>query len=284
MRSLLFSSLLWCAGCVGQILDAPFVLASGLGAARGVAPSPDRTLLLATAAGVIEVQGDGRASPLVEGVDAHAVATHRTQLYVLVEEGILYGPGPGSGAAEPLRLWSRSGIRDIQASCEGRVLFADAVGVWAWAPGSGQSARLGPPLADITSLALDPVHPCEGILALAADAVHWVSEDRVVPIMTGLVRPTALTADRWGGIWVVHGAPSVLAKLTADGPETRARHVDTTTDMVFGVGELFHPANAYFVGPSGSLDYARVVTDGERFQTTRPTGTPPRLGAPSPQP
>ncbi|MEC7947240.1 MAG: hypothetical protein VX265_06700 [Myxococcota bacterium] len=280
MRVLPIPALLWLTGCLGQILDAPFVLASGLGAARGVAPSPDRTLLVATADGVVEVGGDGTASTLVEGVDARAVATHRTRIYVLVEEGILHGSS--SGAAEAFRLWPRSGIRDIQASCDEQLLYADDVGVWTWDPGSGQSARRGPPLANITSLALDPIHPCDGVLALATDAVHWVSKDAVVPIITGLRRPVALTADRWGGIWVVHDEPPVLAKLTAEGPETRARHVDATADLVFGVGELLHPANVYFVGPSGSLDYARVVLEGERLRASRPTGTPPRLGAPSP--
>jgi hypothetical protein len=284
MRAAAFTLPLLLTGCVGEILDAPFVLASGLGAARGVAPSPRTTLLVATASGVVEVEGDGQAAPLVPGVDARAVATHRDRLYVLVEEGVLHGPVPGPGAPPALDTWARPGVVDLQASCAGAVLFADAEGVGRWTPETGAVARHGPALPGIQALSLDPVSACEGVLALTDDAVHWVSPVATWPVATGLDRPRALTADGWGGIWVVQGEPPVLAKLTTAGPEVRARHLAPTADLGFGVGELFHPANAYFVGPEGSLDYARVVPEGERIQAPRTPGAPPVLSAPAARP
>lgn len=284
MRRAAWSLPLFLCGCVGEILDAPFVLASGLGEVRGLAPSPRTTLLLATASGVVEVQGDGRATPLLPGIDARAVATHREHLYVMVEDGIAHGPEPGAGAPPALQTWAHPGLVDIQASCAGAVLFADADGVGRWLPETGDVARYGPALPGIQALALDPISACEGVLALTADAVHWVTPLATWPVAVGLDRPRALSADGWGGIWVVQGEPAVLAKLTTGGPEVRARHLAPTTDLGFGLGELFHRANAYFVGPGGTLDYARVVPEAERKQAPRTPGTPPVLSAPSARP
>lgn len=275
--SLLLLSL---AGCVGEILDAPFVLSSGLGAARGVSPSPRTTLLVATDAGVVEVQGDGRAELLAAGVDALAVASHRETLYVLTAEGVRHGPMPPPGEAAALGLWPRAGLRDMQAGCGERVHVADAAGLAAWVPATGALSRFGPPLADVRALALDPLAACAGVLVLAGDRVLWVTADAATPLATGLTRPRALSADAWGGVWVVHGEPPVLARLTTAGPDTRARHLGETADLGFGLGDLFHPANAYLVGPGGTLEYARVVPESERIQAPRPPGSPPVLSAP----
>lgn len=274
------SPLLLLGGCVGEILDAPFVLSSGLGPVRGLAPSPRTTLLLATETGVTEIQGDGRAWPILTGIDALAVATHRDHLYVLGVTGISHGPMPGPGAEPSLTVWPRLGVVDIQTSCDGVVLFADDEGVGSWTPATDAVSRFGPPLSGVQALALDPTSACEGVLALTGDAVRWVTASGAAPVVTGLDGPRALTADGWGGIWVVQGEPPVLAKLTPGGPEVRARHLGETLDIGFGVGELFHPANVYFVGPAGTLDYARVVPDSERVRAPRTPGSPPALRGP----
>jgi len=266
-----FSLLL--TGCLGAVLEAPFVLASGLGEVRGLAPSPRQTLLAATAAGVVEVSAEGRVATVVPGVDARAVATHRERLYVLEDAGIRYGPLSADGEVGALSLWVRSGIRDIAAGCSETVLFADAEGVGRWTPGSDATVRLGPRVAGVRALALDPLQPCEGVLVLTQEEVRWVTESASVPVVAGLSVPQAFGLDRWGGIWVVEQEPPVLVRRTRHGLEVRARYLGPTSDLLFGPGDLLHPANAYLSGSEGTLDYARVVPDGERIRAPRPLST-----------
>lgn len=260
-------------GCLGAVLEAPFVLASGLGEVRGLSPSSRHTLLAATADGVLEISAEGRVTRRVSGVDARAVAAHRERLYVLDDDGIRYGALHADGQVGALGLWGRPGIRDIAAGCSETVLFADAEGVGRWVPGSDATGRLGPRVSGVRALALDPLQPCEGVLVLTEEEVRWVTEAASVPVVAGLSAPQAFGIDRWGGVWVVEQDPPVLVRRTRHGPEVRARFLGPTSDLLFGPGDLLHPANAYLSGPEGTLDYARVVPDGERIRAPRPLST-----------
>ena len=273
MRRPAWAISLMLTGCLGTVLEAPFVLASGLGRVRGLSPSPRHTLLAATADGVVEISAEGRVAQLLPGVDARAVAAHRERVYVLSEDGIRHGPLSADGEVGALTLWRRTGIHDIAAGCSETVLFADAEGVGRWTPGSDAVVRLGPRVVGVRALALDPLQPCAGVLVLTEEEVRWVTDGASVPVLAGLSVPQAFGLDRWGGMWVVEQEPPVLVRRTRSGPEVRARYLGPTSDLLFGPGDLLHPANAYLSGPEGTLDYARVVPDGERIRAPRPLST-----------
>ncbi len=245
------------AGCLSTMLEAPYVLVTGLGPVRGVSPSPRTTLLVASEGGLLEVTGEGAVTVLAADGPYDAVATHRARLYGLRAGTLRVAAFPVAGAP----AWTDTpwpGAVDLQATCEEALFVADAEGVARWTPG-GAVARFGPPLSGVRSLTILVPDPCGGVVAVTEDAVLQVTAEGTTALVAGVDHLRAAALDARGALWVVAGDPPVLGVVGASGIEVRARHLGDTRDLAFGFGGLFPSANAYLGTDAGTLDYARVV-------------------------
>ncbi len=255
---LMWASLLL-SGCLDSILEAPYVLTAGMGEARGLSPTSRTTLMIATADGVMEVDGAGHRTVL-STIPAQAVATHRRYMYVLTDEGLMWGDFPPPGQRAQLVSVPIEDVVDLQSWCDGQVLLAGPTGLRLWNPEEGSVHDFSPGLPPLTAVSLLPLNPCSGALVLSTDGALILAErDSHEVLLSGLVHPRAIAADRYGYIWLVHGEPPVLSRFSDGALETRARYLGDPRDLHFGVGELLAPDNAYLADGSGTLDYARVA-------------------------
>ena len=246
-------------GCLDSLLEAPYVLTTGLSEARSITPTPRRTMMIATPQGVIEIEGSGQHHPLTDQ-PVLSVATHASSVYLLTDSALQWGTLPPLG--ERLTILSSlpvSGIVDIQSWCEQRVLLAGAKGLQVWTPATGIIEDFHAPLPPLHAVSLPAIDPCGGVVVLTEDALIEISRDgqKRHPVE----HPRVATPGRDGHIWVIHGQPPVLSRLEEAGLVLRARHLGDPRDAHFGNGELFSPSNLYLADASGTLDYARVITE-----------------------
>ena len=87
-------------GCMDRLMEAPYVLATGLGEVNGLVPSTRGTLLAATPSGTWEVDETG-ARTLLSPVPSQSVAIHRGRIYALSGERILWGTSPAPAGGPP---------------------------------------------------------------------------------------------------------------------------------------------------------------------------------------
>ena len=246
MRSILFCLVL--TGCVSQLLEAPYVLSSGLGEARSVAPTGNNTLLAATSAGVVEVNGEGEAQHLTHS-HALAVTAHPTKRYVVEASGLRNLDGD--------QALERPGIRDAQAWCNDSVLFALADGVWSWKPSTGEVALWADGFEDIRATALYPEAKCESLLVLDGEQVFRVWADQRVVLGRGLHNARSVATDGHGQIYALAGEPRTLLRQAGEEWTTIARGLDHAEDLHFGFGGAFPRENLYIADSGGTLDYLR---------------------------
>lgn len=259
----LVACLLLATGCIDDLLEAPYVLSTGLGeGARSLSPSPTRSFYVAGQGGLFEVDGEGRPRQLLRD-PVQLAAAHLGFLAIFDTQAARFGPPPD--ADHPWTETSRAtlaGVVDAQAWCDLQLLLIagdqlvflgpddDAPRPWAPAPAGARALTLG----SVTGTA----DPCAAALVLTPDRLLLVSPQGQQPLATGLVDARAVAIDRRGEPWVVHGQPPVLARIRDGRAETIARHVGDVADMHFGTGELLHHDNAYLLTRQGSLDYVRV--------------------------
>ena len=79
--------------CLDHILEAPLILATGLGEVNGIAPSPRESLLVATETGLWEVRADGNKRQLIDS-PIQDISTHPERLIALDAGAISWGPYP----------------------------------------------------------------------------------------------------------------------------------------------------------------------------------------------
>ena len=246
--------LLLLLGCLDAILEAPYVLTTGLGEARGLSPTVHRTMLVASSTGVLEVSGSG-ARTLLTSQPARAVASHAQHIYLLTDDSLLWGELPPSG--EPLGALSAvpiSGAVDIQAWCDETVLIAGDFGLKIWSRTTSTLRDHPTPLPPLRAVSLSLQAPCTVVNVISEDALLVVGE---TVTRHSLTAPRAATPDRHGNTWVVHGEPPVLSRLSGGVLEERARYLGDPRDVHFGNGEMFSADNIYIADGGGSLDYAR---------------------------
>lgn len=241
------------------MLEAPYVLVTGLGPVHALSPTPRTTMLVASDRGLLEVNGEGAATVLAEDGAYAAVATHKGRLHALRGEVVRSTAFPPPAVPTwTERPWP--GARDLQSTCGDALFVADGAGIGRWSPG-GEPTRFGPQRADIRALTIDVAAPCDGVIAVTDDAVLRVQASGVTPLASGVDGLRAAALDARGRVWVVAGDPPVLGTVGPGGVDARARHLGETGDLAFGFGGLFPSANAYLGTAAGTLDYARVVLD-----------------------
>jgi hypothetical protein len=254
--------LLALTGCLDAILEAPFVLTTGLTEVRSITPTGRTTMLTATPGGVIEIDGSG-AHTLLSEHSARAIAAHSTVIYLLTDDALLWGamPPPGERIGALSRI-SVAGVSDIQSWCHGQVLLAGDVGLQTFDSSSGTLSPYPADLPPLRSVSLLAEAPCDGAVVTAAGAVIEIVGEQLrrVPVDT----PRVVTPGRDGHTWIIHGTPPVLSRLEDGTLSLRAEHIGNPLDAHFGTGELFSPSNIYFADAAGTLDYARVIDDASR--------------------
>lgn len=244
-------------GCIDHLLEAPYVLATGVGqGARSLAPTADRTLLVAGPAGVFEVDGSGSVTAWSDQ-PAVAVVAHARFVALIDPRGLRFGPpgGPAEALTAPVPL---PDVVAALAWCDDQVLALADGALWLASPDRPQANHWAAAPADAVALAFGPTPTCDSALVLSPDRLWQVDPQGQRPLAWGLQSATAAGMDRAGGLWVVHQDPPVLARVDAGAPQTVARHLAPTTDLHFGTGDLLHPDNAYLLTTQGTVDYVRI--------------------------
>ncbi|MFT5682964.1 MAG: hypothetical protein ACI8RZ_003888 [Myxococcota bacterium] len=244
-------------GCLDAILEAPYVLTTGLTEIRSIAPSGRSTMLAATPGGVVEIAGNGSTTRLGEQ-SVQAIAAHATAIYLLSDGVLLWGEMPASG--ERIGALSRipvPGVVDIQSWCDEQVLLAGSAGLKVFHREAGTITDYPVALPPLKAVSLPAGGPCDGAVVIAEGAVIEVLGETLhrYPIDA----PRIVTPGRDGHTWVIHGEPPVLSRLESGTLSLRAEHLGDPLDAHFGSGELFSPGNIYLADASGTLDYARVI-------------------------
>ena len=257
------------AGCLDALLEAPYILSTGLHGPERMSPSPSGTILVASAGGLVEIDGEGAARTL-DPAPAVAVAATPEVIYVLSADGRLRWAGWAELQAGRA-TWSAQvlppGVRDLQSWCNGELRLASAQGVLRWSPEAPEltpapEVAAGAVLPPLERLELLATGGCEGVLGLSADTLLWLTPTETRVLAERLEAPLAVASDRHGGVWLVAGTPPALWFLTAEGTlEQRARHLGGARDLLFGPGELLDRRNAYLIGEEGRLDYVRALMD-----------------------
>jgi len=247
-------------GCIDDLLEAPYVLSTGLGeGASTLSPSASQTLFVAGRGGVFEVDGEGRARKLRTDA-ATIVVGHKAWLAVGDAGGIGFGPAPAEGE------WSagaRIGVRDTidaQAWCGDALLALTPTGLWLTTPDSATPTRWADAPPDARSLALSgATSPCERALVTTATGLLRVGPDGSEPAATDLVDGRAAAVDSYGRTWVIQGDPLAIWRIDQGVPQRFAGHLGDVVDAHFGTGGLLHPDNLYLLNADGSIDYVRIT-------------------------
>ena len=89
-------------GCMDRLMEAPYVLATGLEQVDGIVPTTRGSLLAATPRGLYEVDEAGGRSALFTDEAVQAVTGHGDQLYLLTGKRLRSGAFPAPG--EPISV------------------------------------------------------------------------------------------------------------------------------------------------------------------------------------
>lgn len=255
-RGLLFALLLPGAGCLDDLLEAPYVLTTALPPTVGLAPSGRGQLLAATSDGVYLVDGEGKASLLVSG-EALAVGAHARRLVALRRDRIDIYAWPADAAPALQASWPAVGAVDLQSWCDEALLVAYPDRVDHLDPTTGAARAYVTGLDGVRGLSLG-ARVCETTWVATRDAVLEVDAAGIrqrVP----LDRPHAVAIDGQGHTWALHGEPRLLSALLAQGPMVIARHLGDARDVHFGSGGLLPQQNVYLAAGEGGVDYARLA-------------------------
>ena len=250
-----WTALLLLTGCLSEVLEAPYVLSTGLGEARSVCPSTRLTMLVASSTGLWEVDGEGAMAQVLAG-DCSAVSMSPRDAYALCDGQLTWGALPAPGALA--QGWSRKaapGVRDVQVWCDGTVMLGDPASVTSWDPATGETSLWAEGLPGLRALALGGGEGCDWLTVVAGDRVLAVTPTGQSALAEGLVAPRAAAVDRQGRLWVVAGEPAVLSQVTGGKAQEFARYLGDPRDLQFGLGGLLPPSNGYLADGQGTLDY-----------------------------
>ncbi len=245
-------------GCLSELLEAPYVLSTGLGEARALSPSGRTTMLVASSTGLWEVDGEGASAQLLAD-DCSAVTAGPTAVYALCDGGIRWGALPGRG--EQVSGWATRvmpGVRDLTAWCDQDVLIGDAASVTAWDPATDETSLWADGLPGLRSLSLGGGGGCDWLTVVTGDAVLAVTPTGKQTLAEGLVAPRAAAVDSRGRLWVVAGEPPSLSRVDGTQPTEFARFLGDARDLQLGLGGLLPPSNGYLADGAGSLDYVHT--------------------------
>lgn len=237
-------------GCLDRMLEAPYLLAPGLGEARSVGPGLDGRLLVASTTGVFAVDGEGRVEALAAQA-AEAVSAHPGRVYVLRDGRVDVHVGTGAMLGSPVDAFHVPGAVDIVAGYEGLVvLHPDRLEAHV----GKERLPLARGLRSARSVALGPDG---GYLVVTATTLLRVAEGVVTTLAEGLTDARAAATDAKGRVYVVQGDPPELFRVDATGPTSIAKWLGDARDLHFGIGATLPPENLYVANGVGTLDYVR---------------------------
>ena len=237
-------TLLALGGCLDRLLEAPYILTSGLGEARSIAISREGDLIVAGTAGLTRITADG--SPhLVDPVPTDAIAVSPNHRYALRAGHVDYEGTrlPVPGAVDIAATWNP----DLW------VLYPDRVEIW---DPDRHARTIVTGLSGARALTLGPQD--EMLVTLPTEVRAYRADGRGRTLVTGLVNARFSATDEPGRVYVVQGDEPELFRVD-DGTLTRiARFLDDPRDLQFGRGQSLVPTFAYLATASGRVDYVQV--------------------------
>lgn len=243
-------------GCLSELLEAPYVVTTQLGAAHGVAPSGRDTLLVATDSGLWEVDAAGAHTRLLDG-PVQSVSAHPDAIYALRGDSIGWGPLPARGAPfAPAHSQPARGVVDLAAWCGALVLLADPSGVTAWDRDTGETFAWATGLSQVRAVSLGG--SCDEALVVTATSVLAASPKGTRTLAQGLTDARGAAQDSQGRLWVVAGARPVLSRVDNGTPVEFARYLGDPRDVQIGVGGRWPGQNLYLADGEGKLAYVRL--------------------------
>jgi hypothetical protein len=238
-----------------QWLEAPYILASGLGPIADSAPTGRESIVVVGATGVVEVDGSGETHTL-SSTGGDAITCHPDQIITRAGDTVRWGPLPDPG--QTLVTTGEAlvpGADDLQAWYGADVLVTTPTGIVRLNTATRAQAPFGPPVAGVRGITIQPERTA---IVVTADAIHKVTADASEVWAIGLVDADTVAMDAQGRAWVTHNRPRVLAVVDRDGPQTVARYLDQPVSLHFGAGGLLRPDNAYMSEASGTVEYVQV--------------------------
>lgn len=255
-------ALLTLSACIDRWLEAPFVLATGMGEARSLHPTLHEGMWVASAEGLFEVNGNGVTTPHLR-TPVSAVAGTPERLFIVDESGLHWGPPPAPGASfQADGGVTRTDVHDLLGWTDGNLLLAIGEEVRLFDARSGTAAPYATGLGAIRALALGPTEGGPSALAVTEDRLWLLRGGERTLLASGLVDAQAAATDPWGRVWILQGAPREIDRV--EGQELRrfATSVGDCTDLHFGATGLFPAENLYLTARDGTLNYVRVPSPG----------------------
>lgn len=244
-------------GCLDHLLEAPYVLASGVGKdASAMSPTTSQGMLAAGPHGVFEIDGSGRVLPIHQQAATVAVG-HAAWTAIVDAGGITFGTITDGSWTASAHL-PQTGVTTAQAWCDDQLLLLVDGALLLVKPGDSAARRWADAPPGAVDLTLAPGSACAEALVLTPERLLAVSPQGQRVLVAGLAAARTVALDRHQQPWLVHGEPPVLARAAEGQVTTVARHVGDVVDMHFGTGELLHPENAYLLTREGRVDYVRV--------------------------
>jgi hypothetical protein len=250
-------------GCFDALLEAPFVLTTGLGSSHSVVPSVRESMLVASDQGIWEIGSTGEKD-LIHTQRSLDVATHPDRIYILEESKsgerrIRWGSF--SAGDSSLRLdheRDAEGVSDLQAWCNGQVLLAADTDLLLWTPEDGTVQVYAKNLPSVRSAHLGPSVDCETSLVLTHDSLIEVSPESQEVLFSGLINPRGVALDPWARTWLVAGEPPILYLAVEGRLELVARYLGDPRSIHFGTEGWLPPDHIFLVDGEGTLDYLKV--------------------------
>lgn len=241
--------LLTMTACFSRFLEAPYVLAAGLGDVTSMAPYPNRdALLIGSREGLWEVTGEGAMRHLDER-PVVAVTTHPERIWVRTGDALLTA-SPDAASLDLTAWGSLPETRALVAWYDDRLLLATETGLETLDPASAARASWAD-VPGVRALALSPRERC--VFALTDREAWELCPSHRTRLAEDLSDPRAITGDGLGRVWLIHGDPPELFLLDAHTPT--ARYLGDPVAAQVGLGTLIARDRLYLADRDGSVDY-----------------------------
>ncbi len=236
------------------LLAGPYLLATSLSTPSSVCPTGDGDLLVATAAGAVRLDPEGRATPL--GVPAERVTSTPHHLVFLSGGTLAWLPTReesqargGQGAVEK--------ATDVLGWTRDTVLVAQPDAVWEFSLATGDR-ELWSTAAGVTGLALGP-GPGQA-LGVRGSEVLLLESGSVQRHRSGIPDLRQVAHDGEGRLWGLVG--DTLAELQPEGPVRFAEHLGDPVDLHAGAGHGFSSMHLFVADAAGAVAFVPVPPGG----------------------
>lgn len=242
-------------GCIDDLLEAPYILATGVGREPvALSLTPRQSLVVGGPDGVREVSGSGEVQVLL-AEPAIAVAAHLGWLawsdaqavHLLLDDG-------------QRRQVGLPDVVALLAWCDARLLALTPSGIWLIDVDGTAPTRWGEALPGAVDLTLGPGPACSSVLQLSPERLVRTDAQGSTTLASGLHQARAVAVDRYEVPWIIHQDPPVLARIEGGAAVLHARHLGDSRDLSFGNGGLLHVDTAWLLHGEGRIDYLPLPT------------------------